>query len=226
MTSSNTWSSAICLDSIYHVQHKAFARQTQLVEHFNSAHTDLLGEGWPPPLGKLKLVRTPCIRTAYTNDLPAIPSSSTPSYDMVAPHITRALKRPLELSQLQLSSSQRTRKWAKMAVQEPVEEEEDDDMEVLEDLPSELALPSGREFFSDFIFRRKPPEPAAQLARPQYIVFLPIREEPPVSMGYGAFKARFAELERAGLIDGTGEWPDESSRSEPPEGFKRPFEKS
>ncbi|GBE84452.1 hypothetical protein SCP_0604310 [Sparassis crispa] len=61
----------------------------------------------------------------------------------------------------------------------------------------------------DSVVQQKLPEPSMQLSRPQYISDLPIPEvPPPLSMSYKVFYVKFQELEKAGMVDGTGEWQD------------------
>ncbi|TFK51659.1 hypothetical protein OE88DRAFT_1658210 [Heliocybe sulcata] len=75
----------------------------------------------------------------------------------------------------------------------------------------------------EFIVRRKPPESSGPRTRlselPPILNFGALEgtqrialEEPPTSMGFGAFRDRYSELEKAGLISGTGVWPDYPSR--------------
>lgn len=62
----------------------------------------------------------------------------------------------------------------------------------------------------DYVVRPKPPESWGQMSRPQQVVQPPVPEKPPrSSIGFDAFAARFERLERAGLMDGTGIWPEE-----------------
>ena len=93
------------------------------------------------------------------------------------------------------------------------EDDEDEPPIPLKDLPS-LDLRGPSEIY-DFLVRPKPPESWLQLSRPQQVIHPPVPEKPPPpSIGYDAFAARFEQLERAGLIDGKGLWPEEGWNKE------------
>lgn len=61
----------------------------------------------------------------------------------------------------------------------------------------------------DWLLLPKAPQIYLQQSRPQPMVVPPIAEKPtPKRVGYGPFAERFAQLERAGIIDGSGQWPE------------------
>ena len=87
------------------------------------------------------------------------------------------------------------------------DDDEDEDAIPLADIaPLDASIP----VFRDYIVLQKPSEPSLQLSRPQQMIVPSVLErEPPVSIGFEAFAARYTELEQAGLIDGSGQWPQE-----------------
>lgn len=98
----------------------------------------------------------------------------------------------------------------------PVDEEDDDRAEAMPfaDLAPVSIWSADGELheFHDWQVRRKPPESFMQQARPQPMVIPPVPEKPPPrSMGYPAFADKFLELEKAGIIDGSGQWPSEEA---------------
>ncbi|PIL25093.1 hypothetical protein GSI_12982 [Ganoderma sinense ZZ0214-1] len=101
------------------------------------------------------------------------------------------------------------------------EEEEEEVAIPLADLPPiELR---GNPVVFDYVVRMKPPESWKQMSRPQQVIHPPVPEKPPrPSIGYDAFAVRFERLQQAGLMDGTGDWPEEgweeSSRAKGPGG--------
>ncbi|KZT70712.1 hypothetical protein DAEQUDRAFT_810323 [Daedalea quercina L-15889] len=112
------------------------------------------------------------------------------------------------------TASQTRRKWNKMRGEGYIDEEDDDDSTPFERLP--VVNFNAITEFTDCIIRLRHPEPVPQLSRPPRVTIPPIPEKvPPVSMGFGAFEEKFKELEKAGLIDGAGEWPDENDDASP-----------
>ncbi|TFY51881.1 hypothetical protein EVJ58_g10328 [Rhodofomes roseus] len=113
------------------------------------------------------------------------------------------------------TASQARRKWNKMRGEGYIGEDDDEESAPFDTLHllDTKALP---DFAKSIIVRRKPPEPVPQLSRPPRVAIPPIPEKaPPVSSGFGAFQEKYRELEKAGLIDGTGEWPDDDNNGSP-----------
>lgn len=91
----------------------------------------------------------------------------------------------------------------------PEEDEEDAPMGPFPD----LALFDAPEALAPGLltFQRRRGEPALQQARPYHMhgeAPERVAVNPPQSIGYSTFAVRFGELEKAGIIDGSGVWPE------------------
>ncbi|KAI0350677.1 hypothetical protein OH77DRAFT_1430674 [Trametes cingulata] len=172
-----------------------------LPEHLQSVHRDLLNRRIPPGSSCIRPLRRPHPHHS-TKDLPPLPEQDLPAFIFSAPMVRP--RWPPPRSQTPASSQGgRQRKWKRMATAQPAPAEEEESSIPLADLPlfDQTQLP-------DITVWRKPPEVALQQSRPQHIIIPPIPErEIPVSIGYAAFAEKFGELEKVGLIDGTGNWP-------------------
>ncbi|CDO75824.1 hypothetical protein BN946_scf184951.g22 [Trametes cinnabarina] len=138
-------------------------------------------------------------------ELSPLPEKPVPAYTLTTPTVRPARFRE---SRAPTASQNGRRKWRTMHANEELSEEEESSIP-LADLPH-LDL----QHVPEVIVRRRPLEPMMQQSRPQNMVVPPIRApDPPVSIGYSAFARRFVELERAGIIDGTGLWPSEKAKT-------------
>ncbi len=90
-------------------------------------------------------------------------------------------------------------------------EDESESMPFADLQPVGYWSPDGRFYeCKDWKVLRKPPEIYMLQARPQPMTVPPVPEKPPPrSIGYKAFAEKFARLEAAGIIDGSGQWPTE-----------------
>ncbi|KAH9950131.1 hypothetical protein B0H21DRAFT_26283 [Amylocystis lapponica] len=179
-----------------------FGRHTQLPGHLLEAHAGVLGKRNLHEPGILKPARKP-FRRRYRDLADFSSSSSVPVHTILSRPVYRALRQPG--SQTDSSGIARiSRKWSRMTEAEdaPAEDDDEERAQPFGDLPVRAVFPS------DYSVRRKPPE-VMQLSRPQPLYDPPVPEQPaPISIGYGAFKTKYAALEQAGLIDGSGMWPD------------------
>ncbi|OCH91005.1 hypothetical protein OBBRIDRAFT_553340 [Obba rivulosa] len=177
-----------------------------LSSHLESSHPELLHDGASNLKSKLKHSWKPAAaRTSDAHEDQRTFSGSMESHLLITPHISRGRKRPRR------SPPKVERKWVHLdeAAQVGLDPKPDPDTLPFDDLPVfPSPPPSDMRTFTEFIVRRKPPEPVQQLARPQPVSEPPIRERtPPRSMGYGTFEQRVAALEQARLLDGSGVWP-------------------
>ncbi|KAI0924775.1 hypothetical protein AcW1_006792 [Taiwanofungus camphoratus] len=182
-----------------------FGRYTQIPLHMENGHSEVFNKGSTPLSHLLKPMWTSfhtCIR-----EIPQLPPDAATFLAVM----DLPIMRPRRRNETRITSSplQVIRKGSKMHLRDP--EDEEFDSHPLEDIfPSQGLLQTTN--FSEYIIRRKPPElradvPTGQLSRPQPILDHPVREKtPPLSMGYDAFTDKYSVLEKAGLIDGTGEW--------------------
>ncbi|EJF64147.1 hypothetical protein DICSQDRAFT_178651 [Dichomitus squalens LYAD-421 SS1] len=179
-----------------------------LSAHIQTTHFDVLSMDTSQPFHQL---RRP--HPHPREELSALPAYPVPVYKLLCPTV-----RPARRGKTPTASQGSRRKWRRMDTQAaaPPEEDDDDDEEPaipLADLPP-MDL-RGCPEIHDYFVRPKPPESWLQLSRPQQVVDPPVPEKPPApSIGYDAFAARFEQLERAGLIDGKGLWPEEGWNKE------------
>ncbi|GBE80425.1 hypothetical protein SCP_0301400 [Sparassis crispa] len=176
---------------------QVFARHGQVSIHFQEDHPHLIDKTVPFKSHVLKSMRQPS--RIHIAQLAPIPSEMTELFHLLSYPVARACKRAQRLSQ----ESRISRKWSRMMASQDTEDSAD--AQPFDNL-TKFEPPAN---FNDFIVWRKPSEPAMQLSRPQFISVPSIPEVPPLlSMSYKAFFAKFKELEKAGLVDGTGEWPE------------------
>lgn len=183
----------------------SFTNHTALPSHFSSAHRNLLGNSIILETGLLKRVRAP--RNAPPTQLsslpPKLPPFPVPTQAVLTPPVARACQRGLSQAP---TASQVRRNFNKMRGEGVIGEDDDEDIPFA---PLGELKTDGMKEFTDFIFRRKPPEDIPPLSRPPRLTIPPIPEKvPPAGVGFSAFEERFKELEKAGLIDGTGDWHD------------------
>ena len=193
-----------------------FANHASLSTHFSGVHAGLLNNRAVHKAGLLKRVRTPQrVSPSRLSHLPPeLPLTPVLTHTILTPPVARARRRDSELSPAPTASQVR-RNFNKMRGEGFIVEDEEDEEIPFPPLP--VVKTKGRKEFTDFLFRRKPPEDIPPLSRPPRLVIPPIPEKiPPASVGFGVFEERFRELEKAGLIDGTGEWPDEDDATPAP----------
>ena len=169
--------------------------------HVEVAHRGLLGQ---PLASIVKTLRIPKEPPA-PKDLPVLPRDLVPAYMLLCPPVWSAWRRAPSASQ----AAARGRRWKRMNMPRSEEEEDEDESAIcLEDIkPSSL---QDHTACRQYIILRRPVETFLQLSRPQPIQVPPVRPAtPPVSIGFDAFAARFEQLDLAGLIDGSGQWPPE-----------------
>lgn len=192
----------------------SFSNHAALPIHFSSVHSDLLNNHAILKTGILKRVRTPrsAPPTLLSNLPPEMPLLPVPTQTVLMPPVARARQR--ERSSQAPTASQVRRNFNKMRGEGFIGD--DDDEETIP-FPTLAALRTeGMQEFTDFIMRSKPPEDIPPLSRPPRLTIPPVPEKVlPATMGFPAFKERFREMEKAGLIDGTGEWPEDSEDDTP-----------
>ncbi|KAL7280864.1 hypothetical protein ACG7TL_005808 [Trametes sanguinea] len=165
-------------------------------------HRELLHRNGSEGLSGLRPLRRP--HPHVLERLPLLPEEAIPTYLLTTPTIPPARPRG---GRAPTSSQGGRRRWRKMLEHEESAEEDEPSIP-LADLP-----PFDPRQVPIQIVRRRPLEPRMQQSRPQNMVVPPVREpDPPVSIGYSAFARRFVELEKAGIIDGTGLWPTEKAK--------------
>ncbi|OJT02879.1 hypothetical protein TRAPUB_6549 [Trametes pubescens] len=149
-----------------------------------------------------------------TNILP-LPDSPIPAHIFTPPivHIRQPQYRGAPTA-----SQLRARRWKRMHVQtSPEEDEEDAPVGPFPDLVpfnARGALAPGL-----LTVQPKCREPALQQSRPYHMHGgAPRVAEPPQSIGYSTFAVRFGELEKAGIIDGSGVWPELALKASGAEG--------
>ncbi|KAI0372736.1 hypothetical protein BV20DRAFT_991001 [Pilatotrama ljubarskyi] len=170
-----------------------------LPEHLQSSHRDLLDGRIPSGSPSIRPLRHPFPH--FPEDLPPLPERDIPAFTFSAPVIHP--RRPPRSQTPASSQGGRQRRWKRMATAQPAPADEEESSLPLADLP-----PFDPKQLPDIPVWRKPPEVALQQSRPQHMIVPPIPErEPPVSIGYDAFAEKFVELEKAGVIDGSGNWP-------------------
>ena len=191
----------------------SFVNHAALPIHFASIHNDLLNNPAILKTGILKRARTPrrAPPTQLSNLPPDLPPAPVLTHPILTPSVALARKRGPSQAP---TASQARRNFNKMRGEDFIADEEDEDTP----FPELVNLKTeGLKEFTDFVFLRKPPEEIPPLSRPPRLTIPPIPEKiPPASMGFGAFEKRFMELEKAGLLDGTGEWPDEDDATPAP----------
>ena len=191
----------------------SFSNHAALPMHFSSVHSDLLNNPAILKTGILKRVQTPrhAPPTQLSNLPPDLPHNSVLMHTILTPPVARARQQGPSQAP---TASQVRRNFNKMRGEGFIVDDEDEEIP----FPALPKLkPEGLQVFTDFVFRRKPPEEIPPLSRPPRLAIPPIPEKtPPVSMGYGAFEEKYKELEKAGLLDGTGEWPDEDEDTPAP----------
>ncbi|KAI9066963.1 hypothetical protein FKP32DRAFT_1564644 [Trametes sanguinea] len=170
-----------------------------LPDHFRSLHRELLH--WKDIKGSsgLRPLRRP--HPHVPERLPPLPEEAVPAYMLTTPTIPPARPRG---GRAPTASQGGRRRWRKMLERDESLGEEESSTP-LADLPrlDPRRVPAQ-------VVRRRPLEPRMQQSRPQNMVVPPVREpDPPMSIGYSAFARRYVELEKAGIIDGTGLWPTE-----------------
>ncbi|KAH9939146.1 hypothetical protein B0H21DRAFT_49943 [Amylocystis lapponica] len=144
-----------------------FGRHAQLPGHIKEEHINLQSSTSTSCVRsnnlRAKPLRRPSPRTrASETILQPLPSQAR-TYTILSLPVSRARKRPAPAP----TPSQVARKWSKLSVQDP--DDDADDAEDAQPFP-DLRILSGLSLdtqFSDFTIRRKPPEPAEQLSRPQ-----------------------------------------------------------
>ncbi|KZT27747.1 hypothetical protein NEOLEDRAFT_1167861 [Neolentinus lepideus HHB14362 ss-1] len=202
---------------------ETFARQNYIPVHFRNNHAQL--ENMEATL------YSPILKSTW---LPLHPRPIKPLQPI--PHIEidhERLLAPTVISTPQKAGQQPgtaskplSRTWSHLSVPDEKEKFTNSDEEP-ESMPFEdflnLRIPTEEddpEFeLPEFIVRRKPPEQSVRQLSvlPPLLNFAagcPELEHTPASIGFDAFQARYDELEKAGLISGTGVWPhDIPSRS-------------
>ncbi|KAI0334517.1 hypothetical protein GY45DRAFT_1242306 [Cubamyces sp. BRFM 1775] len=179
-----------------------------LPEHFRGFHPGPFIEEGP---------RGHCIlRTRWRphfhcpESLSSLPEGSIPVYMLTSPII--------HPSQLQRgwtpASSQNGRRGRRRRMH--VEEDASPPAEEESSLPLPDLLPFDLCDVPEITMRHRQLEPMLQQSRPQHMIVPPVLEpEPPATIGYAAFAARYMELEKAGIIvDGTGIWPGQKKAEE------------
>ncbi|KAL6298650.1 hypothetical protein BKA93DRAFT_931974 [Sparassis latifolia] len=176
-----------------------FAHHGQVSIHFQEDHPHLVDKTVPFKSHVLKTMCKPY--HIHVGQLAPIPSEMTTLYHLFSYPVARACRRAQLLSQ----EAHISRKWTRMMASQVTEDSANaQPFDDLTKFGTAHILDS-----VDFVVQKKPPEPALQLSRPQYISDPPIPEvPPPLSMSYKAFFAKFKEMEKAGVVDGMGEWPE------------------
>ncbi|KAH9888939.1 hypothetical protein C8Q73DRAFT_708716 [Cubamyces lactineus] len=177
-----------------------------LPEHFRSFHPrPQIGED---PRGHciLRTLWRPHLH--HPESVPPLPEHPVPAYQLTSPVIHPA---QLQRGQTPASSQNGRRgRWRRMNVGEdapPAEEESS--------LPLPDLLPFDSSNVPEITMRPRQLEPMLQQSRPQHMIMPPVLEpELPATIGYTAFAARYMELERAGIIDGSGIWPGQKKTEE------------
>ncbi|KAI1793569.1 hypothetical protein LXA43DRAFT_1001334 [Ganoderma leucocontextum] len=182
---------------------KTFRSGSGLPEHLRVAHSDVLHPNHASGSNSIRPLRRPC--PPRRGDLIALPSHPVPVYMLLCSTV-----RPAPRGKTPTASQASRRRWRRMDTQAAAARDDDED---------ELAIPladlppidlRGCPVVRDYIVRPKLPESWKQTSRPQQVIQPPVPEKPPrPSIGYDAFAARFERLEQAGLMDGTGMWPEE-----------------
>ena len=170
-----------------------------------SVHSALLGQ---PLADVARTLRSP--QAPPQRKLPQLPKAPIPTHELFCAPVSPARRRAPGGSQ----AGRGRGRWKRMDTPKPGtvgggdgDDGDSDDAIPLADLRP-LAL-GRREEFLDYVLRAAPPEAYMQLSRPQQVVAPPVPEvQPPVSVGFEAFAARFERLDLAGLMDGTGQWPE------------------
>ena len=138
-------------------------------------------------------------------NLKPLPPQPVPMYTLLCPPV-----HPAARGKTPTASQTNRRKWRRMNTQVAAaqDEEEEEPAIPLPDLPP-VDL-RGSPVVYDYVVRPSQPESWKQISRPQQVIHPAMPEKPPrPSIGYDAFAARFERLEQAGLMDGTGNWPEE-----------------
>ncbi|EIW58766.1 uncharacterized protein TRAVEDRAFT_47908 [Trametes versicolor FP-101664 SS1] len=187
-----------------------FGRNAQgLPEHLQGVHRDWLDQRVAEYSPALRPLRKPHPHLP-TNPIP-LPDSPIPAYIFTPPIVH--IRQPQQWRAP--TSSQVARRWKRMHVQTSPEEDE-------EDAPvgpfPDLAPFDAREALAPGLLtvRHRRSEPALQQSRPYMCGGAPERAavNPPQSIGYSTFAVRFGELEKAGIIDGSGVWPEVKAAAE------------
>ncbi|KAI0658016.1 hypothetical protein C8Q70DRAFT_999477 [Cubamyces menziesii] len=170
-----------------------------LPEHFCSFHSEpLIVEG---PRGYYILRTRWRPHPHPPESLQPLPEQPVPAYKLTSPVI-----RPAQVQRGRTpASSQNGRRgrWRRMNVGEDAPPPEEESLLPLPDL-----LPFDPSELPEITVRPRQLEPMLRLSRPQHMIAPPVLEpEPPATIGYTAFAARYMELEKAGIIDGSGIWP-------------------
>ena len=180
--------------------------------HLRTEHR--FGGSFPTRLPPLRRSWTP--KTPPRRSLPPLPPEPVPLYTLLCPPIREKHRKDASTA----SQAARRGRWKRMSSRAaPLEESEDEDESMpLPDLDTQESTARYRDVgieCVEWVVYKSPPEPNLQLSRPQPIIIPPLQEKPPPpSIGYGAFAERFAQLELAGIIDGSGQWPQEDSEKE------------
>ncbi|RPD64267.1 hypothetical protein L227DRAFT_323442 [Lentinus tigrinus ALCF2SS1-6] len=177
--------------------------------HLRTEHR--FGGSFPTRLPPLRHSRMP--KPPPRKPLPPLPPDPVPVYTLLCPPMRE--KHPKAGSTA--SQAARRGRWKRMGSRAPPPEDSDDEDESMPfaDLDPQASTAyycdRGNEC-RDWVVHKAPSEPSLQLSRPQPMIIPPIPENPlPRSIGYAAFAERFAQLELAGAIDGSGQWPQEDS---------------
>lgn len=158
----------------------------------------------PPWSPILRPLRTP--HPHIRSSLPCLPDKPTPSFIFTAPIVSPGKAHPPRSS----AHPRGSRQWWKRMHTIQMTGEEDPEEEESSVGPFPDLAPCNSPKVPSILWMRKALEPVLQQSRPQnMIVPLNTNADPPRAIGYPAFELRFLELEKAGIIDGKGVWPEE-----------------
>ncbi|RDX48247.1 hypothetical protein OH76DRAFT_1352794 [Lentinus brumalis] len=184
---------------------------TAIPAHLRTDHR--FGGSFPTRLPPLRQSRTP--KKPPRRALPPLPHDPVPLYTLLLPPVREKPRRAGSTA----SQTARRGRWKRMSSRAAPPSEASDTDEP-ESMPfADLDPQASTSYYSspqneclEWVAYKAPPEPALQISRPQPMIIPPVREKPPApSIGYVAFAEKFAQLELAGIIDGTGQWPQDDS---------------
>lgn len=208
---------------------ETFVRPNYIPVHFSNHHADLnnITISLSSPL--LKPTYHP-LRPSALKPPPPLPALAIEPHRLLLPTVVPA---PLKADKPPSKVTPLGRKWSKLSAQDDADpspgkakgkekarhDEDEPECVPLDDLPR-CPVPAEDEdpdyVAREYVLKRKPPEAwvGAALSMPPALTG-PAESpaDPPTSIGFDAFQARYLELEKVGLIQGDGVWPERTTTS-------------